>query len=1111
MIIRCILFSSLLSKYECRGENNYEKIRLSHWQEAARFQASSLPLAVLTTISRTTPALRTWMQGSERIVDLIFDESNDVQDHLACGSLSFAKRLRYALKKAAESIQVLYVNRREDAVCWIVSLRASEARTTLFREKRRRLTSSTDSQNGFYHIEKLPLFYKMCDIVDIQPISFQPKLKAMNGRSFIVHTRQFLSVSSKFPIEEIVNNSLRKVFGCQSKSSAQVCASWWSVFSQDSAECLTPQIKESTTGKTRLEWDNHPSNSCVLSFIIHLVTQSNVHKIENIPQLRTTQEHLSIIGDESVVGIEAFSTSILLTSNSTGAQIIKSTNEFAAISLQGGSTSGDTPLWDLGLKGQGLYLQVADTDVDDASCWLSDDIETNATLNGVFESELQVARSTYDAPVTEHSRRKVVQYIAYPNTGSAYDYDAKVGGHGTHTAGSIAGSLSASESHYTNCSEVLLEYGYSNLDGVYEKVEPYTYTSDADVDFYYYSADTGLYFYRYSNYWVLGTTLESGSGLYSYSECSLITVPEIFRDCPEATPNPMLASQCIDTSAQGLAPEAKLMAFDFGDDTGALYSPSSLYLQMFTPAYDAGARIFSNSWGGGYEYYGSAQDVDQFMYDFNDALILFAAGNDGDDIGISSILSPGVAKNCLTVGAAENSIPVDTVAYFSSRGPTSDQRIKPDCLSPGDPIASASSSGYEGLATCSATYKSGTSMATPTLAGLASLLRQFLVENHHIEYSQVGYNHSIYNTTAPSGALLKAMLIASTQPVYYGYDMSSTKIELSTIYSGTPDYHQGFGIINATRVLPLSLNLELFLYDHELSEYENFDVAFVTGMATDVSIVLAWTDPAASTFCSTCLVHDLDLQVWIDGIRKYSNFGEDSEDVVNNVEKVATNLVAGISVQIRVRANALAYADAQSFALVIVGSLEPVVAQIPTHAPTLRDTSCDVIDIVFGYSNTDGLFYRVDYTYADPTVEVDYFLECNDLAETYIYRYLGLYWVLGAGPFDSGSALLFTQCDILTFPDALTSCTWNTGTPTYTCYSATAAPSPSPSTLVPTQATTSSTLACDRNDDCPSGQKCSSLISSVASKDRKKKQRRYPLFVRYKEEETMTSGICIDV
>ncbi len=91
-------------------------------------------------------------------------------------------------------------------------------------------------------------------------------------------------------------------------------------------------------------------------------------------------------------------------------------------------------------------------------------------------------------------------------------------------------------------------------------------------------------------------------------------------------------------------------------------------------------------------------------------LVVVAAGNSGPNS--STINSPGCSKLGLSVGAVDDS---DKIPDFSSRGPTADGRIKPDIMAPGVGITSVSKSG--GFVTLS-----GTSMATPHVAGLAALL-----------------------------------------------------------------------------------------------------------------------------------------------------------------------------------------------------------------------------------------------------------------------------------------------------------------------------------------------------------------------------------------------------
>lgn len=70
-------------------------------------------------------------------------------------------------------------------------------------------------------------------------------------------------------------------------------------------------------------------------------------------------------------------------------------------------------------------------------------------------------------------------------------------------------------------------------------------------------------------------------------------------------------------------------------------------------------------------------------------LLIFAAGNLGDDMEGCSISAPAVSKNSLAVGSSMSGDvrlspgDMDGVSDFSSQGPTSDGRIKPDIVAPG--------------------------------------------------------------------------------------------------------------------------------------------------------------------------------------------------------------------------------------------------------------------------------------------------------------------------------------------------------------------------------------------------------------------------------------------
>ncbi|SUZ91392.1 uncharacterized protein METZ01_LOCUS44246 [marine metagenome] len=85
-------------------------------------------------------------------------------------------------------------------------------------------------------------------------------------------------------------------------------------------------------------------------------------------------------------------------------------------------------------------------------------------------------------------------------------------------------------------------------------------------------------------------------------------------------------------------------------------------------------------------------------------------------VGCNTIDSPGDARLPITVASLDKDL---SLAIYSSRGYTSDLRVKPDVATIGSSIMAPDAATQDGY-----TSKSGTSMATPLMAGIAALMIQ---------------------------------------------------------------------------------------------------------------------------------------------------------------------------------------------------------------------------------------------------------------------------------------------------------------------------------------------------------------------------------------------------
>ena len=154
-----------------------------------------------------------------------------------------------------------------------------------------------------------------------------------------------------------------------------------------------------------------------------------------------------------------------------------------------------------------------------------------------------------------------------------------------------------------------------------------------------------------------------------------------------------------------------------------------------------------------------------------DLLRLPMAGAPFGSIASSSSSSSSGPSSSSSSSSSNSFYPLprsESIASFSSGGPTPDNRLKPDLAAPGT-TASAFSDGDASTGNCGAGVDRGTSMATPLVAGAALLARQYFMEGWWwgSTFSSALLVPSA-NASAgfePSAALLRAVLLGGATPM----------------------------------------------------------------------------------------------------------------------------------------------------------------------------------------------------------------------------------------------------------------------------------------------------------------------------------------------------------
>ena len=421
--------------------------------------------------------------------------------------------------------------------------------------------------------------------------------------------------------------------------------------------------------------------------------------------------------------------------------------------------------------------------------------------------------------------------------------------------------------------------------------------------------------------------------------------------------------------------------------------PGDLH-QLFQQAYDAGARVHSNSWGSDAAgaYTTDSVNADDFIWNHHDMTITFSAGNAGADangdgvIDAGSIGAPATAKNVISVGASENdrqghyecdvnlaytncagqggrntiftygaawpsdypANPIkddpsagnaEQMAAFSSRGPAFDGRIKPDVVAPGTWVLSGYSDKYQQQYDASANPQDNAyqydGWGYPLnqyykYMGGTSMSNPLVAGGAAVVRDFYQKKHS----ANASAALVKATLVNAAVDL-----LDENNDGVNDNANPIPNRHEGWGRIDLNSA---TTDRRQFI-DGTVSLTTGAEATYIYTLASSGSpfkVTLAWSDYASTTSASKNLVNDLDLVVTApDGTQYLGNVfaggwsqSGGAADRVNNLENIYVSSAPAGTWTVSVRGYNVP-SGPQPFALVVDGVFGAPPPPPPPPAP----------------------------------------------------------------------------------------------------------------------------------------------------------------------------------
>lgn len=399
-------------------------------------------------------------------------------------------------------------------------------------------------------------------------------------------------------------------------------------------------------------------------------------------------------------------------------------------------------------------------------------------------------------------------------------------------------------------------------------------------------------------------------------------------------------------ATKGMAYMAQARTFEWTDDNSEALSEVQLGMLISNHSYGVpitGTTGVLPSWYIG-SYTQDARDWDEIAYASPYYLAVLSAGNEGQSnanpdplaFGYDKLTGNKVSKNNMVVAnaqdavvAADGTLTSVLINASSNQGPTDDYRVKPDITGNGTSVISTNSTSDS-----STTTMTGTSMASPNVAGTLLLLQQ--------HYKNVTNNFM-------KAATLKGLAC-------------HTADDAGNI---GPDPVFGWGLLNAKKAAETITGngLNSWVSEENLFQEQSSSIVVKASGTEPLIASITWTDvpgtanngtlPANDT--TKALVNDLDIRITKNAVTYYpwklnsiasAEATQSGDNAIDNVEQVKIDSPTNSNYTVTVTHKGLLQTGKQNYSLVITG-LTSSFSIVPTSSDL---TVCSNQNAVFTFN-----------------------------------------------------------------------------------------------------------------------------------------------------------------